>query len=454
LSAIPLPDPKAELEKARRLLELVREEDGEPGTQGVQLEDFYAHMPGHDYIFVPTRELWPAASVNSRIHLLDSESKPMKATAWLDLNRPVEQMTWAPGEPLVVEDRLIAHGGWIERPGCSCFNLYLPPMIEAGDARKATRWVDHVHRVYPAEAEHIIAWLAHRVQHPGVKVNHALVLGGLQGIGKDTLLEPVKHAVGPWNVQEVSPTHLLGRFNGFVRSVILRVSEARDLGDVDRYAFYDHMKVYTAAPPDVLRCDEKNIREYNVLNVCGVIVTTNHKTDGIYLPAGDRRHFVAWSDLTKDDFTPAYWSDLYAWYADGGHAHVAAYLAELDLSGFDAKAPPPKTSAFWDIVDANRAPEDAELADALDRLANPDAVALREVAERADGAFGDWLRDRKNSRQIPHRMEAAGYVPVRNDAAKSGLWVVGGKRQVVYARAELSVRDRIAAVSRYVEVNR
>ena len=89
---------------------------------------------------------------------------------------------------------------------------------------------------------------------------------------------------------------LLGRFNGFLKSVILRVSEARDLGDVDRFAFYDHMKAYTAAPPDVLRVDEKNIREYSVLNVCGVIITTNHKTDGIYLPADDRRHFVAWSD--------------------------------------------------------------------------------------------------------------------------------------------------------------
>ena len=42
---------------------------------------------------------------------------------------------------------------------------------------------------------------------------------------------------------------MMGRFNTFVRSVILRVSEVRDLGDVDRYAFYDHMKTYTAAPP-------------------------------------------------------------------------------------------------------------------------------------------------------------------------------------------------------------
>jgi hypothetical protein len=40
---------------------------------------------------------------------------------------------------------------------------------------------------------------------------------------------------------------MLGRFNGDLKSVILRISEARDLGDVNRFAFYDHMKAYTAA---------------------------------------------------------------------------------------------------------------------------------------------------------------------------------------------------------------
>ena len=77
------------------------------------------------------------------------------------------------------------------------------------------------------------------------------MLGGLQGIGKDSLLEPIKQAVGPWNFSEVSPQQVLGRFNAFLKSVILRVSEARDLGDVDRFAFYDHTKSLTAAPPDV-----------------------------------------------------------------------------------------------------------------------------------------------------------------------------------------------------------
>ena len=159
------------------------------------------------------------------------------------------------------------------------------------------------------------------------KINHALVLGGGQGIGKDTLIEPVKHAVGPWNVSEVSPQHMLGRFNGFLKSVILRVNEARDLGDVNRFQFYDHMKAYIASPPDVLRVDEKNLREYSVPNCCGVVITTNHKADGIYLPADDRRHYVAWSESDEGRFSPKpIGQPCGAGTHEGGDRHVAAYL--------------------------------------------------------------------------------------------------------------------------------
>lgn len=437
-------------------------EPSEDGKQpAVTLEDFRAYMPEHKFIFMPSGELWPAASVNARIDPIPTGTQKDNgnptyeaAAAWLDRNRPVEQMTWAPGEDKLIENRLMADGSWFARTGCTCFNLYRPPVTEPGDPDMAGPWLEHVRRVYPDDADHIIRWLAHRVQRPGEKLNHALVLGGHQGIGKDTLLVPAKYAVGAWNFSEVTPIHLLGRFNSYVKSVILRISEARDLGDVDRYSFYEHMKVYTAAPPDVLRCDEKNIREYAVMNVCGVIITSNHKTDGIYLPADDRRHYIAWSELTMEDFTQDYWTRLYSWYASDGARHVASYLATLDISGFDAKAPPPKTPAFWDIVDSNRAPEDAELADALDSLAHPDAVTLSALADIAEVSFGVWLRDRKNSRQIPHRMEAAGYVTVRNDAQKDGRWKVRGKNVAVYAKRELSVRDRIAAARSLAEGSR
>src|ERR1700722_3678600 len=93
---------------------------------GISLNDFWAYMPMHNYIYAPGRAHWPGASVNSRlppVKLTDAHGQPIldekgkqksiPPTAWLDQNQPVEQMTWAPGLPAIIEDRLILDGGWV-----------------------------------------------------------------------------------------------------------------------------------------------------------------------------------------------------------------------------------------------------------------------------------------------------------------------------------------------------
>jgi hypothetical protein len=434
--------------------------------EGVSLDNFVAYMQSHDYVYLPAGDFWPTTRIDARlppVKLFDKSGAPivdaktgapkqMPASRWLAKHAPVEQLTWCPGLPQLIRHRLVSAGGWVDHKDATVLNLYRPPRPRAGDPTKAGPWLDHGRQIYPDDVDQIVLRLAHRVQRPQEKINHGLVLSGLQGIGKDTFLEPVKHAVGPWNFVEVSPHHMLGRFNGFLKCVVLRISEAKDMGEVDRFKFYDHIKTYLASPPDVLRVDEKNLREHNILNVCFAIMTTNHKTDGIYLPACDRRHYVAWSNSKKEDFTESYWNGLWTWYEREGFGHIAAYLAELDLSGFDPKAPPPKTEAFWAIVDANRPPEDAELADILDTIGNPDATTILRIADAApDADLAGWIRDRKNRRVIPHRLEKVGYVPVRNDGADDGLWKVFGKRQVIYAKSALSTRDRFLAAKTLVE---
>jgi hypothetical protein len=176
----------------------------------VSLDDFYAYMPMHMYIFVPSGELWPASSVKARVPPITDGTGKIFASSWLDRHKPIEQMTWAPGQPMIIRDRLLLDGGLIEKVGVSCFNLYKPPIIKTGDPARVGPWLDHARKVYGSDADHIVQWFAHRVQRPHIKINHGLILGGHQGIGKDTLLEPVKHAVGPWNFVEVTPRHLLG----------------------------------------------------------------------------------------------------------------------------------------------------------------------------------------------------------------------------------------------------
>ena len=140
---------------------------------------------------------------------------------------------------------------------------------------------------------------------------------------------------------------------------------------------------------------------------------------------------------------------MYSWYEEqGGIRHVAAYLDALDLAGFDPKAPPPKTQAWWDIIDANRAPEDAELADILDALGNPDAVTLEHKA-KATGDFYDWLGDRRNRRSIPHRST---YAAIRPFAAIRGRTACGSSKKHAKSfmpKKALSIRGRFEARSAF-----
>ena len=70
-------------------------------------------------------------------------------------------------------------------------------------------------------------------------------------------------------------------------------------------------------------------------------------------------------------------------------------------------------------------------------MGNPDATTLIRIVGYATGDFLGWISDRKNRRAIPHRLEKCGYVPVRNDDADNGLWVINGKRPIRAIRAPL-----------------
>jgi Family of unknown function (DUF5906) len=432
----------------------------------IQLDDFYALAPAHRCIYRPTKDAWLNDAVDMRLPrqaLLDANGNPLRndkgkiimvsASQWLAKHRSVERATWHPGEPEIIRDKLAVDTGWIEKPGAVSINLYLPPNDIPGDAAQATPWVEHWHRLYPDEADHLIGWLAHRKQCPGLKPNHCVVLVGDPDIGKDTLLYPVRHAVGAWNFRDISLGHLVYPNNDFLCAVIVRVNEARDTGDtnrgrIDRYALHDHMKPLLTTPPETHRINRKYLPEYTIFNLVGVIITTNHP-DALYLPSDDRRHFVAASECKRSDFSADYFDKMYTWYdKEGGIGHVAAYLREYDLTSFNAKMAPSKTAAFWDMVNVERSADYGELADAIDALGKPEALTLNELIAVAPGA--EWLSDRKMARTILYRLRRCEYVRVPNPAAErnSGLWLINKKRMMIYARKELPPRKRLDAAIR------
>jgi hypothetical protein len=441
-------------------------EDPDDDAEPLSYDDFYSNMSDNNYIFRPTKKFWPQPGVDKalpwRREIVNKKEKFIAPHVIIDRRAPIHELSWMPGEADVLRDCLVADGGRIVKPGCHTFNLYRPPTLipVAGDV---DLWLDHLKTIYPDPDDwrDILRWLASRVQRPEVKINHALVLGGPPGIGKDTLLEPIKQAVGPWNFADVDAKRMLeSQFNKYRRATILRISEAKDLGDFDRYEFYESTKTLIAAPPDVLEVNEKNIRHYYVPNVVGGIITTNHRTGALYLPRDDRRHLVFWSDKTKEDFPQQYWDDRWRWYQEeNGYAIVAHNLRSYDLAGFNPKAPPRLTEAFWAMANAEIAPETHELDDMIDRLGSrgpdgaivrPQAVTIDMVVDMALTAEGSELAaffgDRKKRRSVMHQFELCGYRAFRNPDSEQGIWQIAGKRQVVYVRRELNNAEAHKAV--------
>jgi hypothetical protein len=415
-------------------------------------ENFYAILSENKLMYTPTRTLCEPSAVQKQIG--------GEASLLVTREKTCSNLTWAPGLPMVIKDKAIIAGALRDHPGNNLFNLYFPADTISGDASKAAPWLELGRILWGDDLDHLLDWLAFRVQFPGIKINHSLVLGSrVHGIGKDSWLTPVKRAVGNWNWQNISARKAFNdaaTFNAFLRNVIVLVSEAHDLGE-KRFALYDMAKDWAAAPPETLTIADKHVKAHQILNVVGVIYTTNHKADGLFLPPEDRRHFVAWSERTIDDFPRDYWP----WLKTPGNVdHVAAYLATRDVSKFDPFAPPPKTDAWHAIVSANTEPQDAELLDVLDEMGDdaifagkpsrPDAVTVTQLKSHrhCPPALAHFFDDVKNRRAIPHRLERAGYVSVPNrNGPADKLWRVNGVRQVVYARADLTPAEQQGAAA-------
>jgi hypothetical protein len=369
---------------------------GASRAERLPLKDFTAFSPDHSYIYKPDGASWSATAVNARVLKIEVDTrkgkKKISASTWLDRNDAVEQRTWSPGHPQIIEGMLFDQGGVIHKPGARVFNTYRPPLIARVTDDDISPWHSHLYELWPDDARHIELFFAHRAQRPGDKINHALLLAGAPGIGKDAMIEPLKRAVGPWNFREIHPTALLGQFTDFLEAVVLRISEIKDLGDVSRFEFYEATKTLLAAPPDTLRVNKKHIAAYYVMNVLAAIMTSNYKASGLYLPADDRRHFVAWSNVPEGTYSSDYWTKYFAWLDDYGAAAVAQHLRTLDLSEFKPKAPPPKTPAFWEIVASLRTVEQDDMADVIESLEKP---AILTVADWTGpvGADSDQAAD-------------------------------------------------------------
>lgn len=330
----------------------------------------------------------------------------------------VEGSTWWPGKDQIVHDWFIDKSGFRPAPGRRIYNAYRPPADPrslGGSAAMADTWVEHVRKLWPDPVEHeyFFDYCAHMVQRPDEKPNAAVIMSGVQGIGKDAALLPVKVAIGLWNSVGISPDMLFDQYKPWIETLMLVVDEVRPTdSDHQASSMYNILKPFTAAPPLTLPLNDKYDKIRHVINLMRVVLTTNDWMS-MYIPPEDRRMFIMHSHLAKgwhvEAGDPDYFERLFAWFEGGGDAHVAAWLLARDISSFKAKTPPPQTQGWHAVAGTWSGEGDDCISASLDALGKPPVVfgteLLNATMDRSEEVMG-YLR---SSRKIALRMQKDGY---------------------------------------------
>ena len=270
----------------------------------------------------------------------------------------ISGVTYAPGRTVLVEHVGQAYGNkW--RDG-------RPVIDDAGDPGP---WLAHVEKLVPEaeERNHMLDAFAYKVQNPGVKINHALLIGGVPGAGKDSMIAPLLYAIGgqtKQNCVSVDPAELSQPWGYYLENEVVIFNELRQSEATDRRALENKLKPILAAPPELLTVQRKNAHHIQVVNQALVLAMTNYR-DAIAIPSDDRRWFVIWTHAQRMEESES--RSLWAWFNAGGLEAGARYLRERDVSRFQPGATPPWTPAKQIMVSSTRSHTESWIIDRIEK---------------------------------------------------------------------------------------
>ena len=276
-------------------------------------------------------------------------------------------------------------------------------------------WLDHVARMIPdaVEREHVLDVMAHKLQHPNRKINHAVLHIGHPGSGKDTMWQPFLWGIGGEalsNVSIVRNEEIQSQWGYAYESEVMVFEELRQSEAKDRRALENHLKPVIAAPPDFLQVNRKGLHPYQALNRIFVLAFSNERVP-ISLSGDDRRWFVTYSEAPR--MTEPESRAIWDWYKAGGLAVAAGWLYQRDVSRFNPSATPPLTEAKIIMVEQGRSTAESYLVEMIERRlgefsAGVVAAPFYTLCDRLQG--GAPMGTRVVQQALLHALKEAGWV--------------------------------------------
>ena len=196
-------------------------------------------------------------------------------------------------------------------------NNLLPIIPIKGAGSIVNRMKNHIKHLLPKQEEQdiVINYLAHNVQKPGVKLQWAIVLQGVQGDGKTILSEMMQLVMGMSNVRLLNVKTLESNFTAWTAGQCMTFIEELKLDNFRKYEILNNLKPYISN--EVIEVTAKGKDPLVALNTTNYFALTNFK-DALPIDDKDRRYCVLFSqwqcakklaEFERDN--KGYYSNLY-----------------------------------------------------------------------------------------------------------------------------------------------
>lgn len=255
----------------------------------------------------------------------------------------VNGITFQPGRELFIDDpqngRLLnTWRGWPVEPveGNVMPFLRLVNRTFRGALREHKKW--------------FLRWCAYPVQHPGTKMNSAVVIWGAeQGTGKTLLGKYIKSLYGE-SGHLITQQQLDSDFNGWIKCKAFVVGD-EVITKESRRSVADQMKSWIT--DDLVIINQKFVEQYTLPNRANFYFTSNH-ADAFFIEDCDRRYFI--HEVESPAMTPKEGAYFGEWIKQPRNVAALLYylMHKVDCTGFDPSERPPDTEAKRDMVEAGR----------------------------------------------------------------------------------------------------
>ena len=269
----------------------------------------------------------------------------------------VDKLTYAPGQPKICKERSTKSDALLD-----CLNVYFAPDIipEEGNV---SPWVNLVSDILDNDDKainHVFNWFAHVVQYPGERINHALFIQGLQGIGKDSMFLAMRVILGSSNYAHVTLEQVESGFNEWLMGKQLVVFQ--EMMAAGRRQIYNKLK--PVITDDEVQINIKHQPLIRLPNRGNFAFLSNYQY-ALSIDPSDRRLWVWHSKMRPKE--AKYYKDFYSWFNDPkSYTYLMDWLLRRDLSQFNPKAPPPMTRAKETMIRTSASEVEQFLRDAAE----------------------------------------------------------------------------------------